>query len=46
VTNTVDVMKVSLDKINAKLENDVKNTICKHTPIKKAKNPEDYLQEW
>lgn len=46
VTNTVDVMKASLDKINSKLENDVKETICKHTPIKKAKNPEDYLQEW
>jgi hypothetical protein len=36
-------MKASLGKINAKLDNDVKNTICKHTPIKKAKNPEDYL---
>ena len=39
-------MKASLGKINAKLDNEVKETNCKHTPIKKAKNPEDYLQEW
>ena len=46
VTDTVDVMKASLGKINSKLDNDVKNTICKYTPNKNPKNPEDYFQEW
>lgn len=43
VNTTVDVMKMSLGKIHTKLEKDVKNTICRHTPTKKAKNPEDFL---